>query len=99
MYLLISGRKEIQVEGRNIRWNFKACLMSSEEALGHYPATGYHRCSSKHRFSVHQKELEVFIDTEGGKSLETSHPRDQMSKRQEVLSLCSIETAQSKTLS
>lgn len=79
-YLLISNRKQIQVEGRNIRWHFKPRLMSAEEGLGHDPATGYHGCGSKHRFGVHQKELAVFIDT-GGKGLETLHPGAQTSKR------------------
>lgn len=71
--MLICNRKQIQVEGRNIRWHFKSRLMSAEEGLGHDPAPGYHGCGSKHRFGVHPKELAVFIDT-GGERPRNSPP-------------------------
>lgn len=63
---MISGKTEIQVEGRSVRWNFKPCLVNVEDALRSIPATGYHTCGSKHRLSVHQKELATLTDADRG---------------------------------
>jgi len=68
VFLSISGRKAIQIEGRSIRWNFKPCLTSAEEALGtfqHLGTTAVVVKNSKHRFRVYQKELKIIATGRG----------------------------------